>query len=174
VSNTFFIGDTHFGHKGIITFEATRPYRPFDTIEEHNEELVRRWNSVVRKQDLVWHLGDFCFGSVNIAIAGRLNGRKKLVMGNHDTYPTAEYLKYFEKLYGAIGVGEDFLLTHIPVDAGQFERWKYNIHGHLHTNRIMRYDDIMQIQVENECYINVSAEQINLTPISIEEIRARL
>ncbi len=160
MANTFFIGDTHFGHKGIITFEATKPFRPFATIEEHDEELVRRWNNVVRKGDLVWHLGDFCFGSRNLAIAGRLNGRKKLVMGNHDSYPTAEYLKYFEKLYGAIGVGEDFLLTHIPVQEGQFERWKYNIHGHLHTN-----------VMNDRRYINVSCEHVNLTPISLEEIK---
>jgi calcineurin-like phosphoesterase family protein len=160
MSNTFFIGDTHFGHKGIITFEATKVFRPFATIEQHDEELVKRWNSVVRKQDLVWHLGDFCFGSRNLAIAGRLNGRKKLVMGNHDTYPTAKYLKYFEKLYGAIGMGEDFILTHIPVHKGQFERWRYNIHGHTHTDTL-----------PDKRYICVSAEQINLTPVSIEELK---
>ena len=111
----------------------------------------------------MWHLGDFCFGSTNIAIAGRLNGRKKLVMGNHDTYPSADYLKYFEKIYGAVGVGEDFLLTHIPVHESQFERWKYNIHGHLHTHVLA-----------DTRYINVSCEQINCTPISIEDIRAKL
>lgn len=162
MSTTFFIGDTHFGHKGIINFESTRPYRPFDTIEQHDEGLIMRWNSVVKKGDLVWHLGDFCFGSKNITIAGRLNGRKKLVMGNHDTYPTAEYLKYFEKIYGAIGIGEDFILTHIPVNENQFERWKYNIHGHMHTHSL-----------PDNRYICVSAEQINLTPISLEELKIK-
>lgn len=176
MANTFFIGDTHFGHKGIITFEATKPFRPFATIEEHDEELVRRWNSVVRKQDLVWHLGDFCFGSRNLAIAGRLNGRKKLVMGNHDTYPSAEYLKYFEKVYGAIGMGEDFLLTHIPVHEDQFERWKYNIHGHTHTGNITRLvsPDYFPHGEIDKRYICVSAEQVNLTPISLDELRTRL
>lgn len=161
--NTFFIGDTHFGHKGIITFDSTRPYRPFDTIEQHDEELIKRWNSVVRPQDLVWHLGDFCFGSKNISIAGRLNGRKKLVMGNHDTYPTAEYLKYFEKVYGAAGIADDLLLTHIPVHVSQSTRWKRNIHGHMHT-----------VAIWDPFYFNVSAEQINLTPISIEELKKSL
>lgn len=156
---TFFIGDTHFGHKGIINFETTKSFRPFSTIVEHDEEFVRHWNSVVKKGDLVWHLGDFCFGSRHIAMAGRLNGRKKLVMGNHDSYPTAEYLKYFEKLYGTIGIDKDFILTHIPVCSEQFERWKYNIHGHLHTHAL-----------PDKRYINVSCEQINLTPISLEEI----
>jgi len=158
---TFFIGDTHFGHKNIITFDAIRPFRPFSSIEEHDEELVKRWNGVVRKGDLVWHLGDFAFGSKHIAVARRLNGRKKLVLGNHDSYPSAEYLKYFEKLYGA-AVIDGAILTHLPVHQSQLERFKRNIHGHLHAN-----------SMGMSSYINVSAEQINLTPISLEEVNAR-
>ena len=159
---TFFIGDTHFGHKNIINFEAVKPFRPFATIEEHDEELVRRWNSVVGKKDSVWHLGDVAFGSKNISIVGRLNGFKKLVLGNHDHYPSAEYLKYFDKLYGAATL-EDVLLTHIPVATEQLERFGYNIHGHLHTNKM-----------DDPRYINVSAEHINLTPISMEELKCRI
>jgi calcineurin-like phosphoesterase family protein len=68
-----------------------RPFRPFASIEEHDEELVKRWNGIVRKGDTVWHLGDFAFGRAKIDIAGRLNGTKKLVMGNHDHYPTEAY-----------------------------------------------------------------------------------
>jgi calcineurin-like phosphoesterase family protein len=105
--------------------DAVRKFRPFETIEEHDEELVRRWNSVVRKGDLVWHLGDFVFGSKSIAIAGRLNGRKKLVLGNHD--PSTEYLKYFEKRYG-VAVIEDAILTHPPVHQCELAWFKRNIH----------------------------------------------
>lgn len=50
MSETFFIADTHFGHKGILNFSATKPFRLFDTIEEHDAELVRRWNAVVGKK----------------------------------------------------------------------------------------------------------------------------
>lgn len=157
--NTFFIGDTHFGHKNIITFDSTKAFRPFASIEEHDEELVKRWNSVVRDSDVVWHLGDFAFGSKHVAIAGRLNGRKKLVLGNHDSYPSSEYLKFFEKLYGAATI-DGFILTHIPVHPDQLDRFPNNIHGHLHTKKI-----------NDSRYINVSAENINLTPISIDELR---
>lgn len=157
--NTFFIGDTHFGHKNIITFDAVKAFRPFATIEEHDEELVKRWNSVVRKGDTVWHLGDFAFGSKHIATAERLSGQKKLILGNHDHYPSAEYLKYFDKLYGAATI-EGAILTHLPVHQSQLERFKKNIHGHLHT-----------ASMGLSCYINVSAEQINLTPVALEELR---
>ena len=93
MSEVFFIGDTHFGHRGIIQFSETAPHRPFATIEEHDAELVRRWNSAVGPKDVVWHLGDFCFGKRNLEIAAQLNGNKKLVLGNHDMYATEDYLR---------------------------------------------------------------------------------
>jgi calcineurin-like phosphoesterase family protein len=141
-----------------LQFSATKPHRPFDTIEEHDAELVRRWNSVVGKKDVVWHLGDFCFGKRNLPIAGELNGLKKLVLGNHDMYSTDDYLKYFHKVYGAVEY-KGAILTHIPVHESQFDRYFMNIHGHLHTNKL-----------EDPRYCNVSAEQTNLTPIPYDEI----
>lgn len=156
----FFISDTHFGHKNIIKFEATRPFRPFSTIEEHDEELIKRWNSRVTPNDTVYHLGDVAFGSTNIHLCSLLNGRKKLILGNHDHYPSHEYLKYFEKLYGALAL-PGFILTHVPVHPCQLERFGRNIHGHMHS-----------YNVENDPrFINVSCEQINLTPIALEEIQ---
>lgn len=158
MSETFSIGDTHFGHRGIINFSATKPFRPFETIEEHDAEIVRRWNSVVGKKDTVFHHGDFCFGKRNLAIAAELNGDKRLIMGNHDCYATEDYLKYFTKLYGSVEY-KGMILSHIPVHPGQLQRWYMNVHGHLHTNTI-----------DDPRYFNVSCEQINLTPIPFDEI----
>jgi calcineurin-like phosphoesterase family protein len=158
---TFFISDTHFGHKNIITFDSLRPFRPFDTIEEHNAELVRRWNSVVRPKDIIWHLGDFCFGRRWLDIAGELNGSKRLVLGNHDTLQTADYLRFFHKVYGAVEF-KGMILTHIPVHPQQLDRFRRNVHGHLHAEKL-----------DDPRYINVSCEQIDLTPISIDELMAR-
>ena len=158
MSEVFFIADSHFGHRGIITFSGTKPFRPFATIEEHDVELVRRWNSVVGKKDTVWHLGDFCFGKRNLAIARELNGSKKLVMGNHDMYASADYLQYFTRVQGAVEF-KGAILTHIPVHPSQFSRFFMNVHGHLHHEKL-----------EDHRYFNVSCEQINLTPIPWDEI----
>ena len=78
----WFTSDTHFGHAKVIEYCR----RPFADVEEMNETLIRKWNEKVRPEDLVFHLGDFCFCSVNDAcgIIGRLNGQKMLVIGNHD------------------------------------------------------------------------------------------
>lgn len=164
MSKVYFISDTHFGHRGIITFAATKPYRPFETIEEHDEELVKRWNDIVGKRDIVFHLGDFCFGKRNIEIAGRLKGSKRLVMGNHDMYGAEEYLKYFDRIFGCVEY-KGMILSHVPLHTRQLERWYMNVHGHLHTNFVLKDDG-----TRDNRYFNASCENINLTPISLDEI----
>lgn len=162
--DTWFISDTHFGHKNILEYE--KEARPFETIEEMNENIIDRWNKVVKEKDIVFHLGDFAFGKHNIDIGKRLNGHKKLIMGNHDTYPTNLYLQYFEKLYGVLFY-ERCILSHNPVHPdGLGKRWILNIHGHLHSRQITHeFSKDNPIKIANPSYINVSCEQNNLTPI---------
>lgn len=164
MQKTFFISDTHFGHSNIIKFEPY--YRPYKTIQEHDAALVDKWNSVVNKNDIVWHLGDFAFGSQNVKIASKLNGIKKLVLGNHDTAPTAQYLQYFDKLYGCASY-KGFILSHVPVHSSQFHRFMGNIHGHLHSKRVNHatYGISSYFIEEDKRYFNVSCEQIDCTPI---------
>ena len=83
---TLFVADTHFGHAGILSPRMDRP-RPFETIEAHDEALVAAWNKAVRRDDIVWHLGDFahkCSPEYAASIQARLNWRIHLVRGNHD------------------------------------------------------------------------------------------
>lgn len=181
-AKTFFIGDTHFSHKNIIKFEPY--YRPFDTIEEHDQELIRRWNSVVRPEDIVYHLGDVVFGKENFFKLGFLNGDKRLIMGNHDCYATKEYLRYFTKLYGCLQYNAFCILSHIPVNPMQLsKKYRYNIHGHLHSKNVKSIikaapDEAHPMtswnkEINDPRYINVSCEQIDLTPISWEDIKKR-
>jgi calcineurin-like phosphoesterase family protein len=157
-NRVFVISDTHFGHKKIIEFEAAN--RPFKTIEDHDEELIRRWNDTVGKKDTVWHLGDLLFGQEAFSVLSRLNGVKKLVMGNHDHYPTTRYLEHFNQVLGCTSL-RGYILSHVPVHPEQLNRFKGNIHGHLHSNVL---GDLR--------YINVSAERINLTPALLDKIIA--
>ena len=164
-AKVFAIGDTHLGHVNILKFESN--FRPFKDIEEHNEALVDRWNSVVSPQDTVWHLGDAVFGMQNLKYLRRLNGHKRLVLGNHDRFDSAAYLNHgIERLYGAVSISRkingkrvELILTHIPVNENQFHRYDFNVHGHLHHNVL-----------EDKRYINVSCEQINLTPVELDTL----
>lgn len=181
--NTWFCSDHHFGHKNILEYE--KEARPFSSVEEMNETIIERHNNVVKPQDTVYFLGDFAFGKKNIELAGRMNGKKRLVMGNHDTYPTADYLKFFEKLYGVV-FWERCILSHVPVHHnGINARWILNVHGHLHSKKVkisnivssalhMVCDGFIDIDEYDQNYYNVSLEQNNLTPIHRDIITERL
>ncbi|WP_261807568.1 metallophosphoesterase [Paenibacillus sp. N3.4] len=82
MSRTFFISDHHFGHKPIIDFES----RPFADVEEMTTTMISKWNAVVKKEDHVFHLGDFSFLNKEKTrdIVSQLHGYKFLILGNHD------------------------------------------------------------------------------------------
>ena len=77
-SGVFFTSDTHFGHNGII--ECT--HRPFKNSDEMDEALIALWNQTVGPNDIVFHLGDFCWGGTQkwVEILKRLNGVKYLII----------------------------------------------------------------------------------------------
>jgi len=77
---TWFTADLHFWHRNIIEYCN----RPWSSVEEMNEGLVERWNSVVEPSDTVWVLGDVALSPSKLDHVSRLKGVKKLVSGNHD------------------------------------------------------------------------------------------
>lgn len=80
----FFVADTHFGHWNIVKYCK----RNFNSIDEHDKALIDAWNNKVGKDDLVYHLGDFCTWKESANTLRRyreqLNGKIILVRGNHD------------------------------------------------------------------------------------------
>jgi len=82
----FYTADTHFCHP--LMLSPTACNRPFDDVKAMDEALIRNWNSVVKPDDIVYHLGDFALGLHDgdrvRSIFSRLAGRKFLVLGNHD------------------------------------------------------------------------------------------
>lgn len=158
----FFISDTHFGHSNILNFKDSegKPLRTFSCAEEMDEHMADCWNSVVQDQDTVYHLGDVVINRRFLPIMDRLKGRKVLVKGNHDIFKLRDYVKYFDDIR-AYKIFPEYriICSHIPIHPSSLERWKLNIHGHLHSNAL-----------PDPKYFNVSVERINYTPISLEEI----
>jgi len=162
MSNIFFTGDLHLGHKNIIKYCDRRDatLRNFDNVDEMNEQLIQNWNYMVKKGDVIWNLGDIVFGERYLPLINRLNGTKKLVLGNHDLLQIQKYAQYFTRIVGAISY-KNCILTHIPVHPSQLEfRFNYNIHGHMH-NKVM----------PDNRYINVCSDNWNLYPVSLEELQ---
>jgi len=80
----FVSSDHHFYHKNILRFQEDT--RPFDTVQEMNEQMIIRHNEVVSDNDDVYLMGDFAFtnaGTVN-TILEMMNGTKYFIFGNHD------------------------------------------------------------------------------------------
>ena len=161
---TFLISDTHFGHANILTFKRLdgSSLRDFPDIQHHDEYLIDQWNSTVKPEDKVYHLGDVGFKNFTVlgSILSRLNGTKVLIRGNHDNFKLAQYQQYFKDVRASHTL-DKFVLTHIPIHPQSVERWTANIHGHLHANTL-----------SDSRYINVSVEQIGYKPIDFEEIRS--
>lgn len=165
MDNTFLIADPHYYHKNIIDYCN----RPFSCVEEMNEVMVQNWNKTVGKYDKGFILGDFalCGKDKIIEIGQRLNGKKTLILGNHDRASTKTYyeagfdcvVKY------PILYNDFFLLSHEPKFQAADATWA-NIYGHVHGDP--KYLDCTK---ESFC---VSAERINYTPISFEEIYERM
>ena len=161
-TRVFFTSDLHFSHANILKFESAA--RPFSSVEEMNREIITRWNSVVKAQDLVWVLGDICLGGKdNINLLGLLNGRKKLVLGNHDNHSLEVLGKFFEKVYGVTEYGRGWVLSHMPIHPAAMNRFTLNVHGHMHSKTL-----------DDPRYFNVSLETHDLYPWRLEEIRERV
>lgn len=179
MKNIFFISDTHFGHQAPYTkftqADGCTMLRPHGSAEIGDEAMVENWNKRVKPGDRVYHLGDVTMSHKHLPILARLNGNKVLIKGNHDTAKLSQYLPYFDDIRGSHQF-DGVLLTHIPVHPDSLSRWGFNVHGHTHANSVMRdtlaADDFGRYFKEKDPrYFCVSVEQINYTPISLEEVK---
>lgn len=117
--------------------------RQFENIREHDEEIIKRWNEKIGERDEVYHLGDFSFGSPNYTkdIFKRLNGKKHLIIGNHDRrfmkelYPelflSTQY--YLRQTIQVDGKKQDIILSHYAFrvwEKSHFGSW--HLFGHSH------------------------------------------
>lgn len=126
--------DTHFNHKNIIAYEN----RPFPSVPDMNNELIKRWNSVVGPDDIVIHLGDFALGPTADLdwLIPSLNGHKILVLGNHDHASQQRFLNAgFEAVqkYWLLQDAERIILcTHRPQDGAKLPH-HLHLYGHVHS-----------------------------------------
>lgn len=174
MSNIFLCSDHHFGHESMLKFthQDGTPLRVFKDATHMNEYMVMQHNRVVQPSDKVYFLGDIAVSKKFIPILYRMNGEKILIRGNHDLERASEYLKYFKDIRASHQL-DGMLLTHIPVHPESLSRWKINIHGHLHANKVMKYNSFGLVSpVEDPRYYSVCMEQLeDYTPISLEELK---
>jgi len=169
MSNVFLISDTHFGHNNICKFtnDNGQKLRPWDSSDEMDEALIENWNKIVKQNDKVYHLGDVVIAKKHLSTLSKLNGRKILIKGNHDIFPAKDYLEYFKDIRG-VHVLSGMILSHIPIHEESLARFSINVHGHLHSRRVMK-DGIIDPR-----YFSVCVEQINFQPIEMSDLQNRI
>ena len=184
--NRFVISDTHFGHTNSwekFKLADGSPLRPFTSTEEMDETMIERWNAKVKPGDTVYHLGDVVINQKSLHLVSRLNGRKILIRGNHDIFKDKQYRDVgFEQLHGVRVFVDKFILSHIPLHPDCVtERFKVNVHGHLHANEIKMpwgvnadRNEIMYADFPDPRYLCVSVEHTNYEPLHFDEVQARI
>lgn len=165
------ISDTHFFHRNILTFKDDKDElirgKLFKDVNHMNEFMLDRWNERVKPGDIIYHLGDVMIGSKEDfqKFWPRLNGSKRLIVGNHDNIKFLAQGGFFKKIqmwrmFPEFGL----LLTHVPIhESGLYRRSDKilrNVHGHIHHN-----------ESPTKHHLNVSVEAIDYAPINIEDVR---
>lgn len=136
----------------------------FDDTSHMHEFIVARHNERVSKSDKVYFLGDVTmkYGEPFRLLMQRLNGKKRLILGNHDKLKGTNLANFFEKVVVWKTFGEEgFVCSHVPIRRESFpgRSTHFNVHGHVHCKTL-----------EEPAYINVSMEETDYCPVSIDEV----
>lgn len=166
----YFTADTHFGHFKIINHAG----RNFTTAEEMDEALIKNWNSIVKKRDTVYFLGDFSFTTAEKtkSIYSMLNGNKKyFIAGNHDKEKFISRTTGFEILQPITRISlsqKNFVLCHYPILSWPGKgKGALHLHGHSHGKLNHREYNLRHI-------MDVGMDARGLKPVSLDEILEEL
>lgn len=191
--NLYFTSDLHFAHSNIIE----HCNRPFRDVNEMNTALIINWNNTISKNDIVFILGDFCWKMGNKAeeFAKQLNGRKILILGNHDL---GKIPSSFEKVVdGFLNMkvndpdGTDgretgtqrLTLCHYPMLSWyQSHRGAWQLFGHWHNTKVLdnkTEPEVSDYVKEEHLYMSrtrptqydVGVDGNNFAPVSYAKIK---
>ena len=162
MKNVWFTADSHFSHANIIKY-CNRPYSDAASM---NKDMVKRWNACVKKDDIVWHLGDFCLGNKKEIekIFKQLHGNIRIVLGNHDRHNVKFYYDVgFSRVYDMpVMFNGFFVLSHVPLGWVRDNLPFANIFGHVHNSELYN-----TFTARSAC---VCVERWNYAPVLMSEL----
>ena len=169
----FYTADDHFGHENILKLSK----RPFKTVDEMDNTLIDNINKVVGLNDDIYFLGDVTFkGGDPIKYLSRINGKKHLVIGNHDKaiMINPEARKFFVEIRPYIELydnGRHVILCHYPMaEWNGYFRGSYHLFGHVHNNFDNPWHKYMTSL--NNCW-NVGVDVTNYAPVTLDQLIKR-
>jgi len=177
-TNSFFTSDLHFFHGNIIDFCE----RPFSSSQEMYEVLISNFNEVVPEDGETFILGDF--GMVSSVekiqtILSKMNGKKHLILGNHDyqnkiNRPVVRELFFSVNDILDLRVLDDemddkeqrLFLCHYPMNSWAGSgNGSWNLFGHIHS-KPYNYDPQF-----NPRTLDVGVDAHNYYPISYQRVK---
>ena len=192
--NTYFTSDWHVNHKSVLQFDN----RPFGDLDQMHRGLVKRYNAIVRKEDVGYFLGDmgFCGSGFLKSIMDQLNGTKILILGNHDKKQQAMLNSGFDAVLNGASMyiaGELVTMTHCPLrgvfredtkgmrDSDVTENWhrekdhdQFSIEDqgqfHLHGHTHAPNSGKSEVKLNRQWDVGVCGN--NYRPISISEVES--
>jgi calcineurin-like phosphoesterase family protein len=164
-SKIWVTSDTHFHHRNILIYEAAS--RPWSDRDQMDRAMIQRWNERVGPNDVVFHLGDFSFGSKGRVrdIVSKLKGKIFLLLGNHDreqwdwNWLDLGFDRVFKHPFLMDG---KFIFSHEPL--GEIPEGKVNIYGHVHGSKYYNTKDDNRL-----C---ACVERWDCAPIEYEHIKS--
>ena len=165
----YFIADPHFGHRNVLKLCD----RPFATIEEMNETIIQNWNSRVKGSDTVCILGDLFFVCKEPEpILKRLLGKKRLIVGNHDSswMSKCDYEKYFVSIDDFLQISDgkhSLTLCHYPMLSWKHQSRSFMIHGHIHANTDMDFWPCIKAR---DNLLNADVDLNGFMPVTFDEL----
>lgn len=165
-----YTSDLHFGHRDILAFD----HRPFCSIAEMEQVMIKLWNSRVQNDDEVYIVGDvFCENEKDECwYLRQLRGHKHLIKGNHDDklLQNDRAMSYFESVHKIVNImdrDKEICLCHEPqlIWDGQ-ENGAWHIYGHVHGMLVDEYKQMRDVKnaLNAGCMVN------NYTPASFNEL----
>lgn len=168
----WFTSDLHFGHNKEFLYKP----RGFGSIKEHDDAILRNINLCVGSYDTLYILGDVMLNDNDHGLdyLSKLNGHKKIIIGNHDTdnriklYKEVDDVEVLGYSFLIKSCNYRFLISHYPTICNNMDNDKklkdrvINLFGHTHSSELFYGRNIFMY--------NVALDAHNNYPISTESI----
>ncbi len=166
-TRVLYIADTHFGHANIIR----HCNRPFESAEEMDKAMIRYWNNVVGRDDVVFVVGDFSFrGASAEYYLSKLNSTVNLIIGNHDKPDDYRCFASHTDIAKVVHGDHSVILCHYPM--AEWDGYYHGVthfFGHIHNNR----NEAAEIMDKVPNAYNIGADLLDFIPQTYEQIVGR-
>lgn len=138
-----------------------------------DEAIIAAWNGHIRGNDTVYIVGDMFFRCSDAeSILRQLKGKKRLIVGNHDSswMTKVDLSKYFISVDSMLEISDGshaLTLCHYPLPSWKHALRSYMIHGHIHNDTRA---DFWPLIVARDNVLNAGVDINGYMPVTFDEM----